>query len=71
MKIKSNYYGKKDTNEVQSVQEKKNKTVHNRGNFRMELSHNGKIYVFLPGKTTIVPRDMVIPTDLNNLHVEQ
>lgn len=38
--------GKKDTNEVQSVQEKKNKTVHNRGNFRMELSHNGKFMCF-------------------------
>lgn len=63
--------GKNDTNEVQSVQEKKNKTVHNRGNFRIELSHNGKIYVFLPGKTTIVPKDMVIPTDFNNLHIEQ
>lgn len=40
------------------------KSVKNRNSYKVELVINGKVVVFLPGKTVKIPASFVVPSNL-------
>lgn len=53
-----------DAPQEQESQEKTTKLVFNRGYNKVELIHNGTLYVFPVNKYTEVPEEMNIPQNL-------
>lgn len=53
-----------DAPQEQEEQQKATKLVFNRGYNKVELVHNGELFVFPVNKYTEVPQEMTIPANL-------
>ena len=53
-----------NTEQVQEETKKPTKLVFNRGYNKIELTHNGELFVFPVNKYVEVPEDMTIPNNL-------